>query len=61
MARFLAGADGVLIWFETDQLLQGSSSLLRKNFRAPGRHVWVPVHYPYLDEMDLIAIQSVRW
>jgi glycosyltransferase involved in cell wall biosynthesis len=51
------GADGVLIWFETDQLLQGSSSLLRKNFRAPGRRVWVPVHYPYLDEMDLIAIQ----
>lgn len=51
------GADGVLIWVENDQLFQGSASLLRKNFRAPGRRVWIPVHYPYLDEMDLITIQ----
>jgi len=51
------GADGVLIWFEHDRLFQGSASLLRKNFRAPGRRVWIPVHYSYLDEMDLIAIQ----
>ncbi len=51
------GADGVLIWFENDQLFQGNAPVLRRNFRAPGRRTWVPVHYSYLDEMDLIAIQ----
>ncbi len=56
-SKIPGGADGVLIWFENDQLFQGSAPLLRKNFRTPGRRVWVPVHYLYLDEMDLIAIQ----
>ena len=51
------GIDGALVWFEGDQLFQGDAAGLRKNLRILGRRTFVPVHYPYLDQMDLIAWQ----
>jgi len=58
------GADGVLVWLENEQLLEGSAAMLRRNLRTPGRRAWLPVHYSYLhlgepcpDQIDLIALQ----
>jgi len=55
--RIPDGSDGVLVWLEGDQLLDGTVPILRKNLRLPGRRTFIPVHYPYLDEADLIVLQ----
>ena len=55
-----AGADGVIIWFEGDRLLQGSSAEIRRDLLTPGRRGWVPVHLPCTPDLDLIGLQP-RW
>ena len=55
-----AGADGVIIWFEGDRLLRGSSAAIRCDLLTPGRRGWVPVHLPCTPELDLIGVQP-RW
>ena len=55
-----AGADGVIIWFEGDRLLQGSSAVIRRDLLTPGRRGWIPVHLPCTPELDLIGLQP-RW
>lgn len=54
------GSDGVITWFAGDRFLQGSAASIRCDLRTPGRRCFVPVHFPYMAELDLLAIQP-RW
>jgi glycosyltransferase involved in cell wall biosynthesis len=53
-----AGADGVIAWFEGEQLIRGGAADLRGALSwKPGRCLMVPVHLPCLPEADLISVQ----
>lgn len=58
--RIPRGADSVIAWFSGDRLLQGSAATIRRDLRAPGRRCFVPVHFPCMTELDLLAIEP-RW
>jgi glycosyltransferase involved in cell wall biosynthesis len=52
------GANGVIVWAEGDELLEGTSEDLRSAFvRGETGRAYVPVHFPCLAEADLIALQ----
>jgi len=53
-------ADAVVTWLAGDQLLQGSAASIRRDLHTAGRRCFVPVHYPCMTELDLIAIEP-RW
>jgi len=62
LATWLSGripgrADGTLTWLSGDQLLCGSPASLRQAFRVPGRRSFLPVHFPCLEELPLLALQ----
>jgi len=54
-------SDGIIVWLAGDRLKEGTPAVLRKNLREPGRRTLVPVHYPYLAEAELIALQPRSW
>lgn len=54
-------SDGTIVWLTGDRLKEGTPAALRKNLREPGRRTLVPVHYPYVVEADLIALQPRSW
>ncbi|HMD96029.1 MAG TPA: glycosyltransferase [Terriglobia bacterium] len=58
--RVPRGTDGVVTWLDGEQLLEGDVASIRQNLRTPGRRVFVPVHLPCFQEVDLITIQP-RW
>lgn len=58
--RVPRGADAAMTWFSGDRLLQGSAATIRRELRTPGRRCFVPVHFPCMTEMDLLAIEP-RW
>jgi len=51
------GADGAIVWLAGERMLAGSGAAFRRELLTPGRRVLVPVHFPCLPEMDLIAVQ----
>ena len=53
-----APADGYIVWFEGDRLLQGGAEDLRGVFLS-GRtaNLFVPVHLPCLTEADFVGLQ----
>ncbi len=53
-------ADAVITWLAGDHLLQGSAASIRRDLHTAGRRCFVPVHYPCMTELDLIAIEP-RW
>ncbi len=55
------GSDGTIAWLAGDALREGTAAVLRKNLREPGRRTFVPVHYPYVAEADLITLQPRSW
>ncbi len=59
-SRVPRGTDGVVTWLDGEQLLQGDAASIRNDLRTPGRRVFVPVHLPCFEEVDLLAIQP-RW
>lgn len=58
--RIPKGADAAVTWLAGDRLLHGSPSSIRRELHTPGRRCFVPVHYPCITELDLIAIEP-RW
>src|SRR5665213_1498863 len=50
-------ANGVVTWLAGEQILHGSPASIRHALRFPGRRTFVPVHYPCLDELPLVALQ----
>ena len=58
--RIPKGADAVVTWLAGDQLLQGSAASIGRELHSPGRRCFVPVHYPCMTELDLLAIEP-RW
>jgi len=58
--RIPKGADAAVTWLAGDELLKGSPASIRRELHTPGRRCSVPVHYPCMTELDLIAIEP-RW
>lgn len=59
--RLPPGSDGAILWMKGDQLLEGSSEILREAVVfSPGRTL-VPVHLPCLPELDLLGLQPRIW
>ena len=55
--RIPKGSDAVVTWLAGEQLLQGSAASIRRELHTPGRRCFVPVHYPCMTELDLLAIE----
>jgi len=49
--------DASILWFNGEALTQGAPEAIRRNLRKPGRRTFVPVHFPCVPEMDLLALQ----
>lgn len=60
-SRVPQGADAAFLWLDSDRLLEGSASGLRRAITAPGNRTFVPVHLPCFAEVDLIGLQPRLW
>ncbi|HTV59653.1 MAG TPA: glycosyltransferase [Verrucomicrobiae bacterium] len=52
-----AGSDGMIQWFAGEKLLQGDSAAIRRLLVGAPHRSYLPVHLPYLQELDLISLQ----
>ncbi len=50
-------ADGTIAWFSGERLLQGDAAAIRRALVGTPSRNFVPVHYPCLAELDLIALE----
>lgn len=55
------GAGAALLWMSGDRLMEGSSSALRGKARDATGRLFVPVHLPCVDEIDLLGLQPRVW
>ncbi|MGA8073804.1 MAG: glycosyltransferase [Candidatus Acidiferrales bacterium] len=51
------GADGIIGWLAGERLLQGDTAAIRRALVGTPSRNFVPVHYPCLEELDLIALE----
>jgi glycosyltransferase involved in cell wall biosynthesis len=56
-----AGSDAAILWIAGDQLLNGSSALLRHEAFLQAGRIFVPVHLPGPSALDLVGLQPRIW
>jgi glycosyltransferase involved in cell wall biosynthesis len=59
--RVPAGSDAAVFWTTGDQLLEGSSDVLRHYASLPVHRILVPVHLPGPFGLDLVGLQPRIW
>ena len=59
--RVPAGCDAAILWTTGDQLLEGSSDVLRHHASLPVHRILVPVHLPGPFGLDLVGLQPRIW
>lgn len=54
-------SDAAILWMSGDRLTEGSSAALRGKARSANGRLFVPVHLPCIDEIDLVGLQPRVW
>jgi glycosyltransferase involved in cell wall biosynthesis len=50
-------ADGMIVWCVGEQLIQGDAAGIRRHLIGAAARTYIPIHYPCVDELDLISLQ----
>jgi glycosyltransferase involved in cell wall biosynthesis len=51
------GADAMILWFAGEQLKQGNTAAIRRALAGGPTRIFIPVHLPCIEELDLISLQ----